>query len=123
MLIDKGLIVILLIYYLFRSIARRRMSASSLAEATRTRTLPEDPVASQIAPRRWRIRYVTSLCRISTQARDVGRHSHLAHPRNYRRNPLPITKLLTRAIVRIMRLVRIIRITVLSVTPFAIAGK
>lgn len=99
------------------------MFASSSAEATRTRTLPEDLIASQIAPRRWRIRYVTSLCQISTQARVVGRHSHHARPQNYQRNRLPITKLRTRAIVRIMKLVRIIRIAVLSVTPFAIVGR
>lgn len=99
------------------------MFVSNSAEAIRTRTLLEDLVASQIAPRRWKIRYATSLCRISTQARVVGRHFHRAHLRNYRRNRLPITKLRTRAIVRIMKLVQIIRIAVLSVMPFAIAGK
>lgn len=113
----------MIIIYLFCSIVRRRMSASNSAEAIRTRTLPEDLVASQIALRRWRIRYATSLCRIYTQARVVGRHSHRAHLPNYRRSRLPIIKLWTRAIVRIMKLVQIIRITVLSVMPFAIAGK
>lgn len=109
--------------YLFCSIARHRIFASNSAEAIRTRTPPEDLVASQTALRRWRIRYATSLCRISTQARVVGRHSHRAHLRNYRQSHLLIIKLRTRAIVRIMKLVRIIRITVLSVIPFVIAGK
>ena len=98
------------------------MFVSSSAEATRTRTLPEDPVESQITPRRWRIRYVTSLCRISTRARVAGHHSHRAHPRNYRRSHLLITRLI-QAIVRIMKLVRIIQIVVLNVTLFAIAGR
>lgn len=108
---------------MFCSIARRRMFASSSAEATRTRILPEGPVASQTALHRWRIRYATSLCRISTQAHIVGHHSHRVHLRNYQRSRLPTIKLQTRAIVRIMKLVRIIRITVLSAIPFAIAGR
>lgn len=119
----NALIVSLHVRYLFRSIARRKTFASSSAEATRTRTLPVDPVGSRTALRRWKIRYATSRCRISTRARVAGRHSRRARPRNYLRSHLPIIKLRTRLIARTMKLVRTIRTTVLSVTLFVIAGK
>lgn len=102
-------------------IARRKTYASSSAEATRTRTLPVGPVGSRTAPRRWKTRYATSRCRISTRARAAGRRSRRARPRKYPRSRLPIIKLRTRAIARNMKLVQIIRTTALSVTPFAIA--
>jgi len=118
------LIISLHVALFVHSIARHNKTfASSSAEATRTRTLPVDPVGSRTAPSRWKTRYATSRCRISTRARVAGRRSRRAHPQNYPRSRLPIIKLRIRAIARIMKLVQIIRITVLSVTPFVIAGK
>lgn len=108
---------------LFRSIARRKTFASSSAEATRTRILPVDLVGSRTAPSRWKTRYATSRCRISTRARAAERPSRRARQRNYPRSRLFIIKPRTRAIVRTMKLVRTIRTTVLNVTPFVIAGK
>ena len=107
----------------FRSIARRKMFASSLAEATRTRTLRVDPVGSQTVRRRWKIRYATSRCRIYTRVRVAEHRSHRAHLRNYPRSRLPIIRLQTQAIARTMKLVQIIRTIVLNVMPFVIAGK
>lgn len=108
--------------FVSRSIARLKTFASSSAEATRTRILLVGPVGSRTTLRRWKIRYATSRCRISTRARVAGRHSRRVHPRNCLRNHL-ITKLRAQAIARTMKLVRTIRTTVLSVTPFVIAGK
>jgi len=120
---NTTLVVSLHVALFFRSIARHKMFVSSLAEATRIRTLRVDPVGSQTTRRRWKIRYATSRCRIYTRVRVAEHHSHRAHPRNYPRSHLPIIRLQTQAIARTMKLVQITRITVLNVMPFVIAGK